>query len=175
MAKLAVNNSGICWTTTTPGLSAGSASITTRKLSVPPVEAPIQTIFSVVRAMAREAGEGGGMMTSADNFCGTLIRGGSFLSWAWAAALTESLMATAESSMNCRVPSLGLRMMSTAPASSACINVCVPSSVSDEHITTGMGRWLMILRRKEMPSMRGISTSSVMTSGTSFWMILAAA
>src|SRR5690348_10088026 len=42
-------------------------------------------------------------------------------------------------------------------------------------MTTGIGRCDMILRRKVMPSMRGISTSSVMTSGTSFWIRLAAA
>ena len=41
-----------------------------------------------------------------------------------------------------------------------------PMSVRLEHMTTGIGCWLMILCRKEMPSMRGISTSRVMTSGT---------
>ena len=40
-----------------------------------------------------------------------------------------------------------------------------PFSVSVEQITTGVGRSLMILRRKVMPSMRGISTSSTITSG----------
>ena len=40
--------------------------------------------------------------------------------------------------------------------------------------TTGTGRCDMILRRKVMPSMRGISTSSVMTSGTSLAMRAAA-
>jgi len=37
--------------------------------------------------------------------------------------------------------------------------------VSDEHITTGNGHCCISLRRKVMPSIRGISTSSVMTSG----------
>jgi hypothetical protein len=64
-------------------------------------------------------------------------------------------------------PMRGFRMTSTAPASSACISVSEPSSVSDEHMTTGTGHCSMILRRKVMPSMRGISTSSVMTSGSS--------
>ena len=58
-------------------------------------------------------------------------------------------------------------MTSTAPASSACSSVSDPASVSDEHITTGIGRCAISLRRKVMPSMRGISTSSVMTSGIS--------
>ena len=42
-----------------------------------------------------------------------------------------------------------------------------PRSVSVETITTGVGRSRMILARKSMPSMRGISTSSVITSGFS--------
>jgi hypothetical protein len=67
-----------------------------------------------------------------------------------------------------------LRITSTAPASSAWIRVSDPSSVSEEHITTGIGRCAISLRRKVMPSMRGISTSSVITSGTSSWMRRAA-
>ena len=63
--------------------------------------------------------------------------------------------------------SRGFRMTSTAPASSACISVSLPSSTSEEHITTGIGCWLISLRRKVMPSIRGISTSRVMTSGAS--------
>ena len=51
-AKASVNFSGMCWTMTMPGQSAGSASSTTRNDSVPPVEAPMQTTVSVVRAMA---------------------------------------------------------------------------------------------------------------------------
>ncbi len=75
-----------------------------------------------------------------------------------------------DSSRNCAMSTRGFRMTSTAPASSACIRVSDPSSVSDEHMTTGTGCCAMILRRKVMPSMRGISTSRVMTSGTSSWM-----
>jgi hypothetical protein len=37
--------------------------------------------------------------------------------------------------------------------------------VSVEQITTGVGRSAMIFFRKVMPSMRGISMSSTMTSG----------
>jgi hypothetical protein len=65
-------------------------------------------------------------------------------------------------------------MTSTAPASSACRSVSEPASVSDEHMTTGIGLCAISLRRKVMPSMRGISTSSVMTSGISSWIFRAA-
>ena len=42
-----------------------------------------------------------------------------------------------------------------------------PLSVSDDTITTGMGRNVISFSRKAKPSMRGISTSSVKTSGFS--------
>jgi hypothetical protein len=56
-------------------------------------------------------------------------------------------------------------MIVTAPAASASIDVCAPFSVKVEQITTGVGRSDMIFFRKVMPSMRGISTSSTITSG----------
>jgi hypothetical protein len=55
----------------------------------------------------------------------------------------------------------------TAPAESAAIVVAAPFSVSVEQITTGVGRSPISCRRNEMPSMRGISTSSRITSGHS--------
>ncbi|MDR6229984.1 hypothetical protein QE444_002341 [Pseudomonas sp. SORGH_AS199] len=55
--------------------------------------------------------------------------------------------------------------MLTAPAAMACRVVAAPFSVRVEQITTGVGRSAMIFLRKVMPSMRGISTSSTMTSG----------
>ena len=57
-------------------------------------------------------------------------------------------------------------MISTAPYSSAFSVVCAPSSARLEQITTGIGCWLMIFCRNVRPSMRGISISSVITSGT---------
>ena len=57
-------------------------------------------------------------------------------------------------------------MMSTAPYSSALRVLCAPSSARLEQITTGIGCWLMIFCRKVRPSMRGISMSRVITSGT---------
>ena len=80
-----------------------------------------------------------------------------------------------DSSRNARVPTCGLGMTSTAPASSASSSVAEPASVSVEQMITGIGRCAMILRRKVMPSMRGISTSRMMTSGTTSEMRLAAA
>ena len=56
---------------------------------------------------------------------------------------------------------------STAPISSASSVTSVPACVRVETMTTGIGRSVMILRRNVTPSMRGISTSSVMTSGLS--------
>ena len=122
------------------------------------------------------------MMTSAVSFsCGPgrfgsspARRCGTRRNFARAAALTESHIRILDSRRNSGIPTRGLRMTSTAPASSACIIVADPSSVSEEHITTGTGCCAMSLRRNVMPSMRGISTSSVMTSGTSSWMRRAA-
>ena len=164
-----------------PGQSAGNASSTTRNDSVPPVDAPMQTTVSVVRAMACPA-TGAGIMTSAVSFASgpSCLAGfsgrvpGARFSRARAAAFTASQMRMLASCRNCGTSIRGLRITSTAPASSACINVADPSSVSDEHITTGSGCCAISLRRKVMPSIRGISTSSVMTSGTSSWMRRAA-
>jgi hypothetical protein len=43
-----------------------------------------------------------------------------------------------------------------------------PFPVREETITTGIGRSRINFSRKSMPSMRGISTSSVSTSGLYF-------
>ena len=61
----------------------------------------------------------------------------------------------------------GLAMKSTAPISSASSVISAPACVNVEIITTGIGRSVMILRRNDTPSMCGISTSSVTTSGLS--------
>src|SRR5450830_1230086 len=62
-------------------------------------------------------------------------------------------------------PTRGLATKSTAPSSSARSVTSAPFSVSVEIITTGMGRKRISRPRKSMPSMRGISTSRVITSG----------
>src|SRR5688572_15376944 len=59
----------------------------------------------------------------------------------------------------------GLATKSIAPSSSARKVTSAPCWVSEETITTGIGRRRIRFSRNVMPSMRGISTSSVMTSG----------
>lgn len=93
---------------------------------------------------------------------------------AWAAAFTVSQIRICDSSMNRLVSICGLVIISTAPSSSARIPVVVPCSVRLLMITTGIGCWVIIFRRKVSPSIRGISTSRVITSGTSSAMYLAA-
>ena len=56
---------------------------------------------------------------------------------------------------------------STAPSSSARNVVSQFRSVSDDTMTTGSGRFPISLPRNVSPSIRGISTSSVTTSGAS--------
>jgi len=61
----------------------------------------------------------------------------------------------------------GLVTKSTAPISSASSVTCAPSPVATEIITTGVGRSRIRLRRNLIPSIPGIDTSSVTTSGLS--------
>jgi len=60
-----------------------------------------------------------------------------------------------------------LAMKSTAPSSSALIVAWAPSRVSELTISTGTGVSFMIRSSAWIPSIRGISTSSVTTSGRS--------
>jgi len=118
-------------------------------------------------ALGEAPGAARGMVAGPGGLAAAAPNAGRGPSLARAAALMASQTQMRASIRNSREPTLGLGMMSTAPASIASSRVSVPSRVSDEHITTGIGRCCMILRRKVMPSMRGISTSSTMTSGTS--------
>lgn len=127
------------------------------------------TTRSVVRSGARVPSAGGRMASALSLAAGTggtgRSPGTSGRSLAWAAARTaatsSSLLAVRKS---CR-PSFGLAITATAPAAIAAIVVSAPLSVRVEQITTGVGRSAMIFFRKVMPSMRGISTSSTITSG----------
>jgi hypothetical protein len=96
---------------------------------VPPVEAPTATTFSVVPNMALPVGPGS---TASAPSLGSTLRAGvgdrRFI-LARAAALTASQMRMRDSSRNCLVPSLGLRMMSRAPYSMALSVVSEPASV----------------------------------------------
>ncbi|CSH94573.1 Uncharacterised protein [Shigella sonnei] len=57
---------------------------------------------------------------------------------------------------------------SIAPSSSARSVTSDPLPVKEETITTGIGRKRINFSRKSSPSIRGISTSSVSTSGLNF-------
>ena len=94
--------------------------------------------------------------------CGRGPRARRLLAAAARTAATRPLLGSPRKS---RRPSVGLVTKATAPSAIACSVVAAPLAVRVEHITTGVGRSTMILRRKLMPSMRGISTSSTTTSG----------
>lgn len=142
--------------------------------SVPPVEAPTMMSFSVdekwVRAgagaapacSARTCAPGADAVAEPAAATGAAARGRSF---ARAAARILSAIWSAYSFMPSRMPSLGLATKSTAPSSSARSVASEPRSVSEEIMTTGVGRRRMSFSRKSRPSIFGISTSSVSTSG----------
>ena len=168
-ANKAVNFSGICCTITMPGQTRGKAVRTISRACVPPVEVPMATIRSVVCAM--ECAVAAERIASALSFSDTCGNGVAALTWrltlAWAAALTAATRSLDDSCKKLFNPTLGLVIISTAPAASACMVVSAPFSVSVEQITTGVGCSAIIFLRKVMPSMRGISTSSTITSGHS--------
>jgi len=131
---------------TIPGASRGSASRKDLRASVPPVDAPTTTTRSVVWIMARELGFS--ITASAVSFGSTFIKPLFFLARprrASAAAFTVSQMMTFDSSRYCLTPIRGFSMISTAPYSSAFMAVSEFFSVRLEHMTTGMGLWVMIL------------------------------
>ena len=165
-AKLAVNFSGMCCTTTIPGVTRGNWLSTASSACVPPVDVPTATIRSVVCAMAFWPVAGN--IASTNSF-GTGGAGAAPPFSALRLATAADLMANSKSSAaSCRKffrPIFGLVMIDTAPADSACIVVSAPRSVRVEQTTTAVGRSLMIFFKKVMPSMRGISISSVITSG----------
>jgi len=87
------------------------------------------------------------------------------LTWALAAVRILSTISVDNSLRPDETPMRGLATKSIAPISSARMVISAPFSVSVDTITTGMGRNRISLDRKSSPSMRGISTSSVITSG----------
>ena len=108
------------------------------------------------------------MIASAVSLASTTIRGARRgLIRAWAANFTASHSRVEDSISACLVSTRGFGTMSTAPASNAWNIWSEPSSVSVEQMITGIGRCAMILRRKVIPSIFGISMSRMMTSGIS--------
>mmetsp|Transcript_60042 Transcript_60042/g.142143 ORF Transcript_60042/g.142143 Transcript_60042/m.142143 type:complete len:430 (+) Transcript_60042:474-1763(+) len=152
----------MCWVMTTAGLSAGRLISTSLVASVPPVDAPMKMSFSVdalprlaivIALTGAAAGAPGAGAAGARRMCALdAMRILSVMSWA-----------------SCRMPSatpiLGLATKSIAPSSNALSVTSAPRSVSVDTITTGIGRRRIRRDRKSSPSIRGISTSSVMTSG----------
>ncbi len=164
VAKAAVNPSGMCWTTTIPGPSAGIFWSSSVSASVPPVDAPTATMRS---AGTPAPGPGRGGRTA------SAVRRGEAVSRrlptrASAAPRTASRKTTADSCRNSRMLILGFVTIASAPSSRARIARSVPSPVSAEHTTTGMGSSAMIRDRNVRPCMRGSSRSRTMTSGRCF-------
>ena len=149
-----------------PGVLRGKARNTTSVDCTPPVDTPITTTRSVVSAMApwtaggAMKGRGAGLPPA-----GAGAERGSAFRLALAAAFTASTKPLERSPKNSRRPMRGLVTKLTAPAARACMVVSQPASVSVEHMTTGVGRSAISLRKNVMPSMRGISTSRTITSG----------
>ena len=159
-AKERVNPSGICWAIKMPGQSGGNCIRKSLMASVPPVEAPMMISFSLlVSGLRRDAKTGlaGWPFKSCDTVrCLTL---------AWDAARILSAIISVYSSMTLWIEILGLVTKSTAPNSNARRVISEPRSVSDDTITTGIGRSRISFSRNSSPSIFGISTSSVSTSG----------
>ena len=97
---------------------------------------------------------------------GPASRTGARRTCATAATRILSTICAAKSLSPLASPTRGLATKSTAPNSRAFMVTSAPRSVSVEIITTGVGRRRIKRPRKSMPSMRGISTSRVMTSGS---------
>ena len=156
-AKVAVKPAGICCTTRMPGASAGKAGRMSARAGTPPVEAPMTITRSVVSP--REACTGSTVkLTSLRAKCPTLTA---------AAAFTRSQISSSITGRPSVRPMVGLAMTSTAPASSASRVMRLPACVSELMTTVGIGIMGMNRLRKVTPSMRGISTSKVITSGCS--------
>ncbi len=153
---------GMCCTTTMPGTVAGRRPSTCLMASVPPVLAPMATILWV------RSTEVMGAATMAE----AVSPAGRARGRALAAARIFSASCSAISPTLKEPP--GLDSTSTAPASMASRARRPPFWVREERMITGMGRCCISLRRKVRPSMRGISMSRVMTSGSS-WTILSRA
>src|SRR5580658_1345831 len=158
---------GMCWVMTIPGTSDGRLMSTCLMASVPPVDAPMAMMRSVVAKCVgalRFGSTASASWRSTTTIDGTSSSG---RTWACAAIFTLEMISREDSLMPWMTSTVGLATKSTAPKESASSATAAPCCVSEEHITTGMGRSRMRLRRKASPSMRGISTSSVSTSGLS--------
>lgn len=142
----------MCWVIRIAGASAGIGSRNSRIASVPPVDAPTMNSFSLETRGATSGCAPAGRLVGRRRV-------------ARAAPLIFSTISWPLSTRPRLRSSFGLVTKSTAPSSNACNVISDPRSVSDESMITGMGRRRMSLPRKSSPSIRGISTSRVSTSG----------
>src|ERR1700733_508493 len=158
---------GMCWVMTIPGMSDGRPMSTCLMASVPPVDAPMAMMRSVVAKCVGALRFGS---TASASWLSTTASDGTSSNgrtWACAAIFTLEMISREDSLMPWMTSTVGLATKSTAPKLSASSATVAPFCVREEHITTGMGRSRMRLRKNARPSMRGISTSSVSTSGLS--------
>src|SRR3954471_11080037 len=146
---------GMCWVTTIAGASEGNAISSSCSASTPPVEAPTAMIFSDVLYDAPGLRIGCTLVPESVRTSRT------------AAALTLAVISQRSAGSPSTRPTTGLATKSIAPISNARRAISAPFCVSDDIITTGIGRNAMIFSRNASPSMRGISISSVSTSGLS--------
>jgi hypothetical protein len=155
LAKARENSGGMCCAMSVAGVDAGRRLSTAAMASVPPVEAPMATIVSGGSAEGAGGGEAG--------------RGAGSGPWrrtrAAAAARTFCARPCRNSPTEYGPP--GLASTSTAPVSSAWTAIRQEVWASELMTTTGSGWYCISLRRNVSPSMRGISISSVSTSGAS--------
>ncbi len=150
----------MCWVISMPGQSDGICIRKSLIASVPPVEAPMMISFSLLVSGLRISGS----TPSPADLCASA---GSFRALMHALEATRILSAiiSVYSSMPLCIDIFGLVTKSIAPSSRARKVISEPRSVSEDTITTGIGRRRISFSRKSRPSMRGISTSSVSTSG----------
>ena len=119
-----------------PGLSPGSEVSTSSSACVPPVELPITTGLLTDSACSPAIGGRGAAAVAPAAARGALrpARGRER-----AAVLSVWSSSRRESSRNCLSPNRGLATTATAPADKASSAMRLPSVVSVEQITVGMG------------------------------------
>ncbi len=148
----------MCCVIKMPGQSEGICSKNDLIASVPPVDAPIISSFSLlISGFLNIAG--------AAPFTPPFAIRCSEATLALDAIRIFSAIKSEYSRMPCAMAVLGLVTKSVAPSSKARMVISEPRSVSVETITTGIGRKRINFSKKSSPSILGISTSKVSTSG----------
>jgi len=152
----------MCWATT---IGQGKLSDNVGRMSSnvrgPPVETPISTspaiAWLVVAGFGREADS---ILLRAALAMALAILGRARVAAATLARISPEMTSIS----NDTVPP-GFSTKSTAPSASASSVACAPRWVMEDTITTGRGQRVMMCDRQVSPSISGILTSSVTTSG----------